>query len=107
MWADLARATARTVPDTSVADVADALDYLCLAQLYLRDNPLLERPLTPADLKRPAGHWGVCPPVNRVLAALGPRSRRGGISENTEGSGVRRTLRLVAGTGFEPATSGL
>ncbi|MEU1193063.1 phosphoketolase [Streptomyces sp. NPDC005859] len=73
MWADLAHATAQSVPDTAVAAVADTLDYLCLAQLYLRDNPLLERPLTPADLKpRPAGHWGVCPPVNRVLAALGP-----------------------------------
>ncbi|MFI9626442.1 phosphoketolase [Streptomyces sp. NPDC052042] len=73
MWADLARRTKDLVPDASVAAVADALDYLCLAQLYLRDNPLLARPLTPADVKtRPAGHWGVCPPVNRMLAALGP-----------------------------------
>ncbi|MFD7550558.1 phosphoketolase [Streptomyces sp. NPDC059816] len=61
------------MPDASVSAVADALDYLCLAQLYLRDNPLLARPLTSADVKRrPAGHWGVCPPVNRMLAALGP-----------------------------------
>ncbi|MCX4393211.1 phosphoketolase [Streptomyces sp. NBC_01767] len=73
MWADLARRTNRLVPNVSVAAVADALDYLCLAQLYLHDNPLLARPLTPADIKpRPAGHWGVCPPVNRMLAALGP-----------------------------------
>ncbi|MFB7403263.1 phosphoketolase [Streptomyces rubiginosohelvolus] len=73
MWADLARRTNRLVPDASVAAVANVLDYLCLAQLYLRDNPLLARPLTPADIKpRPAGHWGVCPPVNRMLAALGP-----------------------------------
>ncbi|MFE9726019.1 phosphoketolase [Streptomyces sp. NPDC005794] len=73
MWADLARRTNRLVPDVSVAAVADALDYLCLAQLYLRDDPLLARPLTPADVKtQPAGHWGVCPPVNRMLAALGP-----------------------------------
>ncbi|MER5490536.1 phosphoketolase [Streptomyces sp. NPDC002490] len=73
MWADLARRTNRLVSDASVSAVADALDYLCLAQLYLRDNPLLARPLTPADVKRrPAGHWGVCPPVNRMLAALGP-----------------------------------
>ncbi|MFF0408295.1 hypothetical protein OG337_28015 [[Kitasatospora] papulosa] len=73
MWADLARRANRLVPDVSVAAVADALDYLCLAQLYLRDNPLLVRPLTPADVKtQPAGHWGVCPPVNRMLAALGP-----------------------------------
>ncbi|MFB9535125.1 MULTISPECIES: phosphoketolase family protein [Streptomyces] len=73
MWADLARRTNQLVPDASVSAVADALDYLCLAQLYLRDNPLLARPLRPADIKpRPAGHWGVCPPVNRILAALGP-----------------------------------
>ncbi|NEB07874.1 hypothetical protein G3I32_03105 [Streptomyces coelicoflavus] len=38
MWVDLARRTNRRVPDASVAAVADALDYLCLAQLYLRDN---------------------------------------------------------------------
>lgn len=73
MWADLARRMNQLVPDASVAAVADALDYLCLAQLYLRDNPLLTHPLTPADVKpRPAGHWGVGPPVNRMLAALGP-----------------------------------
>ncbi|MFE6101280.1 phosphoketolase [Streptomyces laurentii] len=73
MWAELTRHTNRTVPDTSVAAVADALDYLCLAQLYLADNPLLARPLTPSDIKqRPAGHWGACPPVNRILATLGP-----------------------------------
>nr|WP_029396503.1 phosphoketolase [Streptomyces sp. SID4926] len=61
------------VSDASVSAVADALDYLCLAQLYLRENPLLARPLTSAHVKwRPAGHWGVCPPVNRMLAALGP-----------------------------------
>ncbi|MFI5804445.1 phosphoketolase [Streptomyces sp. NPDC051561] len=73
MWADLARSTRRTVPDTSVAAVTDALDYLCLAQLYLQDNLLLGRTLRPSDVKpRPAGHWGVCPPVNRLLAVLGP-----------------------------------
>lgn len=73
MWADLARRTNRLVSDVSVAAVSDALDYLCLAQLYLCDNPLLARPLAPADVKvRPAGHWGVCPPINRMLAALGP-----------------------------------
>ncbi|MGW7304069.1 phosphoketolase family protein [Streptomyces sp. NPDC054835] len=72
MWAELARQTEQLVPDASVAAVADALDYLCLAQLYLHDNPLLERPLLVSDIKpRPAGHWGVCPPVNRLLAAVG------------------------------------
>ncbi|MEV1040468.1 phosphoketolase [Streptomyces sp. NPDC050204] len=73
MWAELALRAAEAVPASAVSATAEALDYLCLAQLYLRDNVLLHRPLTPADVKpRPAGHWGVCPPVNRILAALGP-----------------------------------
>lgn len=76
MWADLARRTNRLVPDTSVAAVADALDYLCLAQLYLRDNPLLARPLAPADVKRrPAGHWGRARPSTGCSPPWG-RSRR-------------------------------
>jgi xylulose-5-phosphate/fructose-6-phosphate phosphoketolase len=50
-----------------------ALDYLCLTQIYLRDNVLLDRPLLPDDIEEtPAGHWGTCPPSNAVLAALGP-----------------------------------
>ncbi|MDA8369066.1 MAG: phosphoketolase [Nocardiopsaceae bacterium] len=50
-----------------------ALDYLCLAQLYLRDNVLLNRALYPSDIvESPTGHWGTCPPVNAVLSALGP-----------------------------------
>ncbi|MCX4461157.1 phosphoketolase (plasmid) [Streptomyces sp. NBC_01340] len=73
MWAELARDAAKNVPNSAVDAVADALDYLCLAQLYLRDNLLLHRPLVPTDIKaRPSGHWGVCPSVNRILAALGP-----------------------------------
>ncbi|WP_424892250.1 phosphoketolase [Streptomyces sp. XH2] len=76
MWHDLHQQAQETVPDEAVTALADALDYLCLAQLYLADNPLLEQPLRPAHVKRkPAGHWGVCPPVNRMLAALGPLQR--------------------------------
>ena len=49
-----------------------ALDYLCLAQLYLKDNLLLREPLQAEHVvETPSGHWGVCPPVNAVLAALG------------------------------------
>lgn len=56
-------------------DAADAvrraLDYLCLAQLYLRRNLLLDDPLRATDVvDAPSGHWGVCPPVNAALAAL-------------------------------------
>ena len=36
-------------------------NYLTACQLYLLDNPLLERPLTAADLKQTiVGHWGTC-----------------------------------------------
>ncbi|HLI94890.1 MAG TPA: hypothetical protein VKT72_02260, partial [Candidatus Baltobacteraceae bacterium] len=36
-----------------------AANYLCVGQIYLRDNPLLARPLTPEDIKpRLLGHWG-------------------------------------------------
>jgi xylulose-5-phosphate/fructose-6-phosphate phosphoketolase len=48
-----------------------AADYLSAAQIYLRDNFLLERPLTPADIKpRLLGHWGTCPGINFTYAHL-------------------------------------
>lgn len=50
-------------------ELFQALDYLCAAQLYLRDNVLLRRPLKPSDVKpEPSGHWGVGPPVNWALS---------------------------------------
>ncbi len=37
----------------------EAANYLSVGQLYLKDNPLLERPLTKEDVKaHPIGHWG-------------------------------------------------
>ena len=36
-----------------------AANYLTACQLYLLDNPLLERPLTAADLSRPLSAIGV------------------------------------------------
>ena len=39
-----------------------AANYLTACQLYLLDNPLLERPLKKSDLKQTiVGHWGTCP----------------------------------------------
>ena len=39
-----------------------AANYLTACQLYLMDNPLLERPLVKSDLKQTiVGHWGTCP----------------------------------------------
>ena len=44
-----------------------ASNYLTACQLYLLDNPLLERPLTAADLKQTiVGHWGTCPGQNFI-----------------------------------------
>jgi xylulose-5-phosphate/fructose-6-phosphate phosphoketolase len=72
-WDELVRCADPRVSDTDVDMARRALDYLCLAQLYLEDDLLLTRTLHPADVaERPSGHWGVCPPVNAVLAALGP-----------------------------------
>jgi xylulose-5-phosphate/fructose-6-phosphate phosphoketolase len=72
-WPELVRQAANRFPDDVVDAARRALDYLCLAQLYLRDNPVLARRLHPADVaERPSGHWGVSPPVNAALAAIGP-----------------------------------
>ena len=54
-----------------------AANYLTAAQLYLRDNPLLRRPLEPGDVKRKiVGHWGTCPGQNFIYAHLTALIRR-------------------------------
>src|SRR5918995_5739590 len=46
-----------------------AANYLSVGQIYLRDNPLLRRPLEPADIKpRLLGHWGTTPGLNFIWA---------------------------------------
>ncbi len=48
-----------------------AANYLSVGQIYLKDNPLLERPLTLADVKpRLLGHWGTTPGLNFINAHL-------------------------------------
>ncbi|MCR5832561.1 MAG: hypothetical protein K6G36_01275 [Candidatus Saccharibacteria bacterium] len=48
-----------------------ACDYLSVAQLYLKDNFILERPLTTDDIKpRLLGHWGTCHGINVAYANL-------------------------------------
>lgn len=48
-----------------------ACNYLSVAQLYLRDNFLLERPLQFDDIKpRLLGHWGTCNGINVAYANL-------------------------------------
>lgn len=90
-WAALA-ARAEQCPIGSVAAAWRALNYLAAAQLYLRDHFDPDRPLTPDMLKtNPAGHWGVCPPVNLMLAHLGPLDRAA--------TATGRTLLTVHGAG--------
>ena len=46
-------------------------NYLSVGQIYLRDNPLLRRPLTFSDIKpRPLGHWGTIPGLNFLYGHL-------------------------------------
>ncbi len=48
-----------------------AADFLAAAQIYLRSNFLLERPLEPKDIKdRLLGHWGTAPGINLIYAHL-------------------------------------
>ena len=48
-----------------------AANYLSVGQIYLKDNPLLERPLTLEDVKpRLLGHWGTTPGLNFIYVHL-------------------------------------
>lgn len=48
-----------------------AANYLTVGQIYLLDDPLLQRPLEPSDIKpRLLGHWGTSPALNLVYAHL-------------------------------------
>ena len=48
-----------------------ALDYLVVAQLFLQDNFLLQRKLSPDDIKpRLLGHWGTCHGLNVIYSNL-------------------------------------
>ncbi len=46
-------------------------NYITVAQIYLQNNFLLEKPLSPDDIKpRLLGHWGTCPGINFTYAHL-------------------------------------
>ncbi|MFJ3582250.1 phosphoketolase [Streptomyces sp. NPDC090127] len=48
-----------------------AADYVAAALIFLRDNVLLREPLRPEHIKpRLLGHWGSCPGITMVYAAL-------------------------------------
>ena len=49
----------------------NAANYLSVGQLYLKDNPLLKRPLVLDDVKKNVvGHWGTVPGQNFVYVHL-------------------------------------
>ena len=49
----------------------NAANYLSVAQLYLRDNPILERPLEIKDIKKKiVGHFGTVPGQNFIYTHL-------------------------------------
>jgi xylulose-5-phosphate/fructose-6-phosphate phosphoketolase len=51
-----------------------ACNYLSVGMIYLRDNPLLKRPLKPEDVKlRLLGHWGASPALSFIWAHLNRR----------------------------------
>ena len=48
-----------------------AANFLGAAQLYLKDNFLLAKPLLPEHIKdRLLGHWGTVPGINLIYAHL-------------------------------------
>lgn len=69
--------TLTALADPTLAEL-DALDawwrannYLTVGQIYLKDNALLQRPLTVEDVKpRLLGHWGTSPGLSFVYAHL-------------------------------------
>ncbi len=72
---DSARPRREPRPDGPLADELldrmqrywQAANYLTVGQIYLRENPLLQRSLTPSDVKpRLLGHWGTLPGQNFI-----------------------------------------
>ena len=48
-----------------------AANYLSVGQIYLMDNPLLEKPLASEHVKpRLLGHWGTTPGLNFIYVHL-------------------------------------
>lgn len=66
----------------SLQEYIRATNYLSVAQIFLQDNFLLERPLTESDIKpRLLGHWGTCPGINKAYAHLSAFAKWKGIED--------------------------
>ncbi|MFP5274546.1 MAG: hypothetical protein ACLGGO_30810 [Coleofasciculus sp.] len=49
----------------------EAANYISVCLLYLKENPMLHRPLVLSDVKpRAVGHWGCVPSLNFIWATL-------------------------------------
>jgi xylulose-5-phosphate/fructose-6-phosphate phosphoketolase len=58
-----------------------AANYLSVGQLYLRDNPLLRRPLKMSDVKSMLlGHWGTTPGQNFIYVHLNRAIKKYGLN---------------------------
>ncbi|OGP15932.1 MAG: phosphoketolase [Deltaproteobacteria bacterium GWC2_55_46] len=56
---------------TAVDRYFRAVNYLAAAQIYLKDNPLMEEPLKAGHVKeRLLGHWGTAPGINLTYLHL-------------------------------------
>lgn len=61
-----------------------AANYLSVEQFYLRDNPLLRRPLELGDIKQVLlGHWGTTPGQNFIYVHLNRIIRSSSRTKNT------------------------
>jgi phosphoketolase len=88
-----------------------AANYLSVGQIYLKDNPLLDRPLSIDDIKpRLLGHWGTTSGLNfiythlnrlivecdlNMIYIIGPGHGGPGIVAHTYLDVVRRVPRLA------------
>ena len=60
-----------------------AANYLSACQLYLLDNPLLEKPLSEDDIKKKiVGHWGTVPGQNFIYTHLNREHLRRTVEEH-------------------------
>jgi len=61
----------RTEEVQKLNDYWFAANYLTVGQIYLKDNPLLQRPLSKEDIKpRLLGHWGTTAGLNFIYTHL-------------------------------------
>ena len=81
-----------------------AANYLTVGQIYLRDNPLLKRPLTADDIKpRLLGHWGTSPGLAFLYAHANLLLQRTG-QEAIYLAGPGHGGPAVVGTGYLEGT---